>query len=77
MKSQGEPPPHPPLREAGQPAAASGNGRATWAALIVIVVVAALLLWVSQAIVAHNRLQNCIDSGRRTCLPAEPGNGGS
>lgn len=39
------------------------------AALIVIVLIVGALLWVSQGIVAHNRLQNCVDSGRHDCLP--------
>lgn len=47
--------------------------RATVAALIAVVVLVGSLLWVSQAIMAHNRLQNCIDSGRHDCLPAEQG----
>ncbi len=46
----------------------SGGGRANVAALIVVVVIVAALLWVAEAIVAHNRLQNCVDSGRRDCL---------
>jgi hypothetical protein len=46
----------------------SSGGRANIAALIAVALLVAALLWVAQAIVAHNQLQNCIDSGRRTCL---------
>ena len=53
------------------------NRRATIAALIAVVVLVGVLLWVAQAIMAHNRLQYCIDSGRHDCLPAEQtGQGG-
>ena len=43
-----------------------GN-RANIAALIAVAVLTAALLWVAMTIVAHNKLQNCIDSGRRNC----------
>ncbi|MBE7219364.1 MAG: hypothetical protein INR64_12895 [Caulobacteraceae bacterium] len=52
------------------------NRRATIAALIAVVVLVGSLLWIAQAIMAHNRLQNCIDSGRHDCLPAEQGGQG-
>jgi hypothetical protein len=44
------------------------SSRGNIAALIAVLVVAAALIWVAQAIVAHNKLQDCVDSGRRTCL---------
>ena len=44
--------------------------RATLFALVAVAILAAAMLWVAQAIVAHNTLQNCLDSGRRTCLPS-------
>ncbi len=53
----------------------SDGRRSKMAALIVVAVLAALLLWISQAIVAHNRLQNCLDSGRRDCVPVDSGKG--
>ena len=51
------------------------SSRPTWAALIAIVLVILALVWTAQAIVSHNRLQNCIDSGRHDCLP-QPGSDG-
>ena len=47
------------------------GSRANVAALIAVAVLVGALLWVAQAIVAHNSLQNCIDSGRRTCIDIE------
>ena len=47
----------------------SGSSRSNLAALIVIVLIVGALLWVAQAIVSHNQLQNCMDSGRHDCLP--------
>ncbi len=41
--------------------------RAKIAALLGTAVVLAALLWVAQAVVRHNALQNCVDSGRRDC----------
>lgn len=58
MKSQGE-----SRKQSGR--------RGTVAALVAVAVLVALLLWVTQSILAHNRLQNCIDSGRRDCVPVE------
>lgn len=52
----------------------SRSSRSTWAAVLMIVVLGATLLWTAQAIVAHNQLQNCVDSGRRDCLPVTPPN---
>ena len=51
----------------------SSPNRANIAALIAVVILAALLLWVAQSIMAHNKLQNCLDSGRRDCLPVDTG----
>jgi hypothetical protein len=48
-----------------------GSSRANLAALAAVVVLVGVLLWVAQAILAHNRLQNCLDSGRRDCLPVD------
>ena len=44
-----------------------GGGRGAIAALILAVVLALVLYEVGQAIVHHNAMQNCIDSGRRDC----------
>ena len=49
-----------------RPTRPSGS-RANVAALIAVALLVGALLWVAQALVAHNRLQNCLDSGRRTC----------
>jgi hypothetical protein len=68
MKSQGE-----SRNDSGRPAAPPSGRRAMVAALITVVVLVALLLWVAQSILAHNRLQNCIDSGRRDCVPVDTG----
>jgi hypothetical protein len=54
----------------------SSSGRSTWAALIAVVVLVLALVWTIQAIVAHNKLQNCVDSGRRDCLAQPNGDGG-
>ena len=43
----------------------SGRGRIV--ALVVVVVLAGALVLIGQAIVRHDALQNCIDSGRRDC----------
>ena len=37
------------------------------AALAVVVVLVVALALIGQAIVRHNALQNCLDSGRRDC----------
>lgn len=44
---------------------ASGRGRIV--ALVFVVLLVAALVLIGQAIVRHNALQNCIDSGRRDC----------
>ena len=51
----------------------SSPNRANIAALIAVVILVALLLWVAQSIMARNKLQNCLDSGRRDCLPVDTG----
>lgn len=51
-------------RSPGEPA--NGN-RGRIVALIAVVLLAAVLYGVGQAVVHHNALQNCIDSGRRDC----------
>jgi hypothetical protein len=43
------------------------------AALLAVAVLVGLLFWVAQSILAHNQLQNCIDSGRRDCVPVDHG----
>ena len=68
MKSQGEAQDHSPS------SARTGDGRrATVAAVLAVVILVALLLWVAQSILAHNKLQNCLDSGRRDCIPVDVG----
>jgi hypothetical protein len=47
--------------------AGSGGSRSTIAALIFIVVLVGGVYWAFEAIVQHNAMQNCIDSGRRDC----------
>lgn len=37
------------------------------AALVGVTLLVGALFWALQAIVRHNALQNCIDSGRRDC----------
>lgn len=49
------------------------NMRGNVAALVAILLVAAALFWVMSATRGHNALQNCIDSGRRDCIPIESG----
>ncbi len=44
------------------------NGRGKVAALVAVVVLAGALFWAMEAVVRHNALQNCIDSGRRDCV---------
>ena len=49
------------------------SGRGKLAALLAILVMVAALFWAMQAVVSHNALQNCLDSGRRDCgLPGAP-----
>lgn len=43
------------------------NPRGRIAALIAVVALAAVLALIGQAMVRHNALQNCLDSGRRDC----------
>lgn len=46
----------------------TGSNRGTIAALLAVVVLIGVLYWGIEAIVAHNALQNCLDSGRRDCV---------
>ncbi len=46
----------------------TGSNRGTIAALLAVLVLVGVLYWGIEAIVAHNALQNCIDSGRRDCV---------
>lgn len=50
--------------------------RQTWAIVIIVVVLVGAVIWTANAIVSHNRLQNCIDSGRHDCVPMPDGTGG-
>ena len=43
------------------------GGRGPMMALAVVVVLVGAVYWAIQAMVQHNALQNCIDSGRRDC----------
>ena len=52
------------------------SSRQTWATLIIVVALVAAVLWTANAIVNHNSVQNCIDSGRHNCLPMPDGTGG-
>ncbi len=61
----------PPKRKPQQ--RPSGN-RSAIAGLLAVVVIAAALFWLITALVKHNQIQNCIDSGRRDCVPL-PGDG--
>ncbi len=45
------------------------NNRGNIAAFVAVAVVAVALFLVFNAIQKHNALQNCIDSGRRDCVP--------
>jgi hypothetical protein len=49
------------------------SGRSKVAALVFIALLIGALFWAVQAIVQHNAVQNCIDSGRHDCVPI-PGN---
>ena len=58
------------MAESGRGQAGGGpaqGGRGKIAALLGSVVVVGALLWAMQAMVRHNALQNCLDSGRRDC----------
>ncbi len=55
-----------PDRNRGTP---TQNRRGTIAGLVVIAIVAGALFWLVSAIQKHNEVQNCIDSGRRDCVP--------
>ena len=43
------------------------NARGRIASLVAVALVIGGLFWALQAVVRHNALQNCIDSGRRDC----------
>ncbi len=49
------------------PGGPGAGGRGKVAALLAVAVVIGALFWAMQAVVQHNALQNCIDSGRRDC----------
>ncbi len=63
-----------PGRPAGGPRRGGGN-RGNGPALIAVIVLAVALFWLVTAMVKHNAVQNCIDSGRRDCvaLPTDSG----
>ena len=44
-----------------------GSRRGPVAALVFVAVLAVVLYLVGQAIIQHNAVQNCLDSGRRDC----------
>lgn len=49
------------------------DGRGKVAALVTVVLVAGDLFWAMRAVMRHNAVQNCIDSGRRDCRdPTKP-----
>ena len=58
-----------PSRPTVLPAAAAPamNARGRIGALVAVALVAGALFWAMQAVVRHNAVQNCIDSGRRDC----------
>ena len=41
--------------------------RGTVATLVTVVLLVVLVFWIASTIAAHNSLQDCLDSGRRTC----------
>ena len=43
------------------------NRRGPLAALLVVAVLVVALILIGQAILRHNAIQNCLDSGRRDC----------
>ncbi|WP_131194277.1 hypothetical protein [Lichenihabitans psoromatis] len=49
-----------------------GGRRSTVAALIFVVILIGGVYWAFQAIVQHNAMQNCLDSGRRDCTDRLP-----
>ena len=54
----------------------SSGRRGNLAALVTVAILALVLLWIAHAVVAHNQLQDCVDSGRRNCLPVPDGGNG-
>ena len=49
------------------------GGRGPVMALVAVVLLVGLVYWAIQAIVQHNALQNCLDSGRRDCAERSGG----
>lgn len=49
------------------------TGRGKMSAVLAVLAVAGALFWALEAVVRHNALQDCIDSGRRDCAtPVSP-----
>lgn len=57
----------------GRPPEPPPNRRGPVVAFVAIVLLAAALFWLITAVVRHNAVQNCIDSGRRDCVPLSSG----
>ena len=60
---------HEPRQHPDAGAGPPPGGRGPAVALVAIVLLAAALFFLISAIVRHNAVQNCIDSGRRDCVP--------
>ncbi len=54
----------PPERPSPRP---DDGSRGRLVALVGVVILVGVLFLVGQAVVRHNALQNCLDSGRRDC----------
>jgi hypothetical protein len=50
-----------------------GNSRGTIAAAIVVAVLIVAGWWLMSQLQHHSDVQNCVASGRRDCVPIEPG----
>jgi hypothetical protein len=50
-----------------------GGSRQTIAAAVVIAVLVIAGWWLMAELQHHRDVQNCIESGRRDCIPIEPG----
>ena len=60
-------------REPGAREDRPSSRRGTVAALVAVAVLVGALFWALQAVVQHNAVQRCLDSGRRDCGgPATP-----